>query len=133
MNRLSGEKAESLGFVAQPGELVEVARELVLCCVARDAVLPGEVIDPFPFGEADADGIVGESGAVWQARQRLACAELAASEAAACAAAERGVLVAELRGAEDALAAAHARANEAASGARGAPYGSGGAVPGRCP
>ncbi|MEZ4470608.1 MAG: sigma 54-interacting transcriptional regulator [bacterium] len=59
--------------VVEPGELIEVEGQLLLLCVRRPAVLPtGRGAAPGPWGEADADGIVGESPAAWALRDQLA-------------------------------------------------------------
>ncbi|HEU4538827.1 MAG TPA: sigma 54-interacting transcriptional regulator, partial [Polyangiaceae bacterium] len=62
--------------VLEPGDLVELRRLALLMCVERPLELPRA--DPptplHPFGEADAQGLVGESPAAWEARARVAFA-----------------------------------------------------------
>jgi two-component system nitrogen regulation response regulator GlnG/two-component system response regulator HydG len=55
------------------GDTLEVGGQLVFLCVRRPAWLPGPMLDDgFPFGEADAHGLVGESPALWELRRRIA-------------------------------------------------------------
>jgi two-component system nitrogen regulation response regulator GlnG/two-component system response regulator HydG len=61
-----------------PGCTLAFGQELVLLCVQRSAC-PAPLHQrregaPHAFGEADADGIVGESPAIWRARDELAFA-----------------------------------------------------------
>jgi two-component system, NtrC family, response regulator HydG len=51
------------------GDELRLGRNLLLLCCQRPERLSGEPPD-FPFGHADADGIVGESPAAWELRQR---------------------------------------------------------------
>jgi two-component system nitrogen regulation response regulator GlnG/two-component system response regulator HydG len=57
------------------GALVELKNELLLLCVERPPRLPA-LLAPraFPFGEADAHGMIGESPALWQLRASIAAA-----------------------------------------------------------
>ena len=57
-----------------PGDTVLLQGELLLVAVLRSRLLPGpsDAGDLHPFGEADADGIVGESPATWALRAQLA-------------------------------------------------------------
>lgn len=59
--------------LARPGELVEIA-DLALFRLSTRAPLPNPHTPslPHPFGLADADGIVGESPATWEIRERVA-------------------------------------------------------------
>jgi transcriptional regulator with AAA-type ATPase domain len=65
----------------RPGDTVMFRDEVVLLCVSRPRVLPA--LPPghplHAFGEPDADGIVGESPAVWRMRAELARAAGGAS------------------------------------------------------
>lgn len=64
--------------IVHAGEVLELAGELLFLCVKR----PGRWAEwpewlhypPFPFGEADAFGIVGESPAIWTLRRGIALA-----------------------------------------------------------
>jgi hypothetical protein len=72
VNGLSTEAAE-----LQPGDLVELKGVALFLCTARPWTLPappaGSAAWPdFPFGQADAFGIVGESAAAWELRHRVA-------------------------------------------------------------
>ncbi len=65
--------------IVRPGDTVEIERHLLLYCVerpARMAALKRATVE-MPFGEADPDGIVGESPAVWELRDEIATARLA--------------------------------------------------------
>ncbi|MEL6349754.1 MAG: sigma 54-interacting transcriptional regulator [Myxococcota bacterium] len=57
-----------------PGDCVELHRELLLLCVQRPMLIPGAsaALTLHPFGQADSDGLVGESPAAWRLRSRLA-------------------------------------------------------------
>jgi two-component system nitrogen regulation response regulator GlnG/two-component system response regulator HydG len=61
---------------ARPGDLVEISRQLLLLCTRRPPVLPAlrakHVGSPFPFGTADAFGVVGESPEAWRLRDEVA-------------------------------------------------------------
>jgi DNA-binding NtrC family response regulator len=60
-------------FVLQPGETMEIGKQLLFTCVRRKAWLSGER-QPAPsgdFGRADTTGIVGESQAIWDVRRTL--------------------------------------------------------------
>ena len=56
-----------------PGDRLALKNELLLLCVARSIREPAasELPPPFPFGEADAFGIVGESQPAWDLRLRI--------------------------------------------------------------
>ena len=59
--------------VVEPGELIEIEGQLLLWCTRRPAVLPGvRTQAPVPWGQADQDGLVGESPALWALRDQLA-------------------------------------------------------------
>ena len=59
-----------------PGDTVYIQQQLLLLCVSRPRSLPS--LQAYPreelgtFGAADADGLVGESPAMWRLRQQLA-------------------------------------------------------------
>src|SRR6266542_3938998 len=55
------------------GDAIQLGRRLLLLCTRRPAWLPARVgsVD-FPFGGADAHGIVGESAAAWRLREQIA-------------------------------------------------------------
>jgi two-component system nitrogen regulation response regulator GlnG/two-component system response regulator HydG len=57
-----------------PGDTVLLQGELLLLAVLRPRILPGpsDAGEIHPFGEADADKIVGESPAAWSLRAQLA-------------------------------------------------------------
>jgi two-component system nitrogen regulation response regulator GlnG/two-component system response regulator HydG len=58
----------------RPGECLSLAKRLLLLCEARPAPLrawPG-FAESFAFGQADHDGIVGESAAAWELRRQIA-------------------------------------------------------------
>ena len=61
-----------------PGEVVELSKELLFLCVRREPIAPSTTTDlDLPlhaFGEADAFGMVGESPAIGELRQRIAAA-----------------------------------------------------------
>ena len=59
----------------RPGDTLALKNQLLLYCTehelpARSSEYPSERVPP--FGEADADGIVGESPAVWHLREQIA-------------------------------------------------------------
>jgi two-component system nitrogen regulation response regulator GlnG/two-component system response regulator HydG len=58
----------------QPGDTVMFRAEVVLVCVSRPRSAPALQLERelHPFGEPDADGIVGESPAAWRMREQLA-------------------------------------------------------------
>lgn len=63
---------EKAVFRLAEGDTLEVGSQLVFLCVRRPAFLMGPTLDDgFPFGDADPHGIVGESAAVWEVRQRI--------------------------------------------------------------
>jgi two-component system nitrogen regulation response regulator GlnG/two-component system response regulator HydG len=59
---------------AEPGDLVEIAGELLLLVVRRTALPAAAGMTAFTFGGPDAFGIVGESPAAWELRRQLAFA-----------------------------------------------------------
>lgn len=64
--------ALATSFVAVPGDVIEIGRQIAFMCLHRPLFLPGAGIDPgFSFGEPDAHGIVGESPAIWELRRRV--------------------------------------------------------------
>ena len=72
--RVNGNEVSSA--VVRPGDVIEVERRFSLMVALRPRAWPrrerpGEPL-AFPFGEADPDGIVGESGAAWALRARVA-------------------------------------------------------------
>ena len=71
--RLNGEPVEGQAH-AQVGDLLEVQGRFSLLVTRRPSDWgPGDPWSaPFPFGEADAHGIVGESPATWELRRRIA-------------------------------------------------------------
>lgn len=71
--RLSGQDTRQ--GVVRPGDLLELQGQLVLLCVLRPSPLPAPAAPtdpPHPFGEPDADGLVGEAAAMWALREQLA-------------------------------------------------------------
>ncbi|MCB9675160.1 MAG: sigma 54-dependent Fis family transcriptional regulator [Alphaproteobacteria bacterium] len=58
--------------IAAPGDLLQVADRVLLLVTTRPEALPGQVAPRHRFGEADAQGILGESEAAWQLRERVA-------------------------------------------------------------
>ena len=56
-----------------PGDTLQVGRQLILQCVARPAWLVEK--RPLPplheFGQADGNGLVGESASIWELRQQV--------------------------------------------------------------
>lgn len=64
-----GEVREHLELRA--GEVIEVRGVCAFLCAELPAVLPPGSSSGHAFGAADVDGIVGESPAAWQLRQRL--------------------------------------------------------------
>lgn len=62
--------------VVRPGDLLEVQHQLLMYCVQRPVQLSALrylEVDPLqPFGEPDEVGMVGESPAMWEFRDRLA-------------------------------------------------------------
>jgi two-component system nitrogen regulation response regulator GlnG/two-component system response regulator HydG len=69
---IDGQLANSA--VVRVGQTLHVKGQLMFCCVQRTR-LPAALMAPVslhPFGEADALGIVGESAAAWQLRERVA-------------------------------------------------------------
>lgn len=57
-----------------PGDLIEVERRFTLLVSTRPQSWPDEasVGDPFTFGHADRDGLVGESPVAWELRRQIA-------------------------------------------------------------
>ncbi len=60
--------------LVRQGDTIEVVNRFVLLCTTRPPDWPSRpaVVEDFPFGEADAAGIVGESPSAWALRERLA-------------------------------------------------------------
>ncbi|MCB9699842.1 MAG: sigma 54-interacting transcriptional regulator [Alphaproteobacteria bacterium] len=56
----------------EPGDVLQIADRVLLYVTQRPPELPGEVGARHRFGEADAQGVVGESLAAWSLRERLA-------------------------------------------------------------
>jgi DNA-binding NtrC family response regulator len=58
------------------GDLLQIGGQLLLLCARRPLRLPADaaLADAFAFGEADRNGIVGESPQIWDLRQQLAVA-----------------------------------------------------------
>jgi DNA-binding NtrC family response regulator len=75
--RVNGTEAEEADV--RIGDTIEIDRQLVLLVTERPTEMPallhGEVTTP--FGEPDADGLLGESPAMWQLRDQLAYARKA--------------------------------------------------------
>jgi energy-coupling factor transporter ATP-binding protein EcfA2 len=70
--RVNGHEVERA--LAGPGDVIEALGRFALLFTRRPAAWPqGEAFVPaFPFGGADACGVVGESPAVWQLRRQIA-------------------------------------------------------------
>jgi two-component system response regulator HydG len=68
--------AERDKVTLRPGQVVRLRDELVLLCVLRSRMLPRHpsILALHPFGEPDANGIVGESPEAWAMRGELAAA-----------------------------------------------------------
>ncbi|MEP7052081.1 MAG: sigma 54-interacting transcriptional regulator [Pseudomonadota bacterium] len=61
----------------QPGDLLQLGKQLLFLCVREPAPTRGPLAYPeFVFGEADAHGLVGESAPAWRLRQQIAFAAL---------------------------------------------------------
>jgi two-component system nitrogen regulation response regulator GlnG/two-component system response regulator HydG len=64
--------------LVRPGDVIYLRRELLLYCVRRPEKIPPLRLFPETsigaFGEADANGIVGEAPCVWRLREKLAFA-----------------------------------------------------------
>lgn len=58
--------------VVSPGDVLHLGRQLVLVCVRRPSLFAGAPAERHPFGTVDADGLVGESAAAWEIRERIA-------------------------------------------------------------
>ncbi len=54
-----------------PGSALELAREMVLLCVAHEPFMAGGAKPGFAFGAQDAHGIVGEGARAWALRDEL--------------------------------------------------------------
>ena len=65
---------EVLRAVVRPGDLVTAVDRFAVLYTERPGDWPRQprCCDPFPFGESDAFGIVGESPAAWELRTRIA-------------------------------------------------------------
>jgi two-component system nitrogen regulation response regulator GlnG/two-component system response regulator HydG len=57
-----------------PGDLVQLGKQMLLICVRRTTSAPAwdRPEPPFPFGEPDGHGLVGESDVIWQLRRQIA-------------------------------------------------------------
>jgi DNA-binding NtrC family response regulator len=59
----------------RPGDVLEIGSQLVLLCARRPDRLPGPPLAaPHTFGQADTNGVVGESPAAWGLRAEIAFA-----------------------------------------------------------
>jgi len=60
--------------VVRPGEILEIDRQLIFLCVARAPTMRAlrESLEVHPFGAPDAFGLVGESEATWELREKIA-------------------------------------------------------------
>jgi two-component system nitrogen regulation response regulator GlnG/two-component system response regulator HydG len=59
--------------VVRPGDTVHIENQLLLLCARRAREVPRQGCEPtFPFGRADADGMVGESPASFEVREQIA-------------------------------------------------------------
>ena len=71
--------------LVRPGDVIHLRRELILYCVRRPEKIPPLRLFPEAdvgtFGEADANGIVGEAPCVWRLREKLAFAAKADTHA----------------------------------------------------
>ncbi len=67
---------ETTSGVVREGSALHVKGQLLMICVRRAREMPPAKtpLAMHPFGEPDAEGIVGESPAVWQLRERVAFA-----------------------------------------------------------
>jgi two-component system nitrogen regulation response regulator GlnG/two-component system response regulator HydG len=68
-------KGQEVGsVVVEPGELVAIHRRALLLCVERpvELLVASAPLVLHPFGEADAQGLVGESPVTWELRARIA-------------------------------------------------------------
>ena len=65
--------AEVTSATVREGDIVEVTDLYAFLCVRRPAFLPvgSEDLAPETFGDADAQGVVGESAAAWSLRRQL--------------------------------------------------------------
>jgi two-component system nitrogen regulation response regulator GlnG/two-component system response regulator HydG len=67
---------ETTRAIVRPGDMFQLGRQLLFVVVRRSVPqrVPEGACRPrdFPFGAADADGMVGESAAVWALRERIA-------------------------------------------------------------
>lgn len=71
---LHNQKESSIAH-CQPGDLLQIGKQLLFLCVRESAPLRAPLAYPeFRFGEADAHGIVGESAESWRLRQQIAFA-----------------------------------------------------------
>lgn len=56
----------------EPGDLIQVGKQLLFLCVRESAPMRAPLSYPeFPFGEADDHGVVGESAEAWRLRQKI--------------------------------------------------------------
>ena len=60
--------------IAEPGDIIEAVDRFAVLYTTRPASWPESDAwaRPFPFGEADRDGLVGESPAIWALRRQIA-------------------------------------------------------------
>jgi two-component system, NtrC family, response regulator HydG len=65
-----GRRADSVAV--EEGDRIYVEHQLLLLCVERSNELSAHAVPPFPFGEADPSGLVGESEPLWRLRERVA-------------------------------------------------------------
>jgi two-component system nitrogen regulation response regulator GlnG/two-component system response regulator HydG len=70
--KLSNNGVETNRVVARPGDLLEIGAQLMLYVTRRSIARGPRAGADFPFGEADAHGIVGESPGAWALRERVA-------------------------------------------------------------
>jgi two-component system nitrogen regulation response regulator GlnG/two-component system response regulator HydG len=72
--RMAHNGAECSSARAVPGDTIRLGGQLLFLCVARTilrSAMPGGY-DDHPFGQADSDGIVGESQPAWDLRRQIA-------------------------------------------------------------
>ncbi|MEZ4318769.1 MAG: sigma 54-interacting transcriptional regulator [Myxococcota bacterium] len=60
------------GCTIEPGHVLQIADRVLLWVTRRSGSLPGTVAPRHRFGEADPQGILGESEATWRLRERVA-------------------------------------------------------------
>jgi two-component system nitrogen regulation response regulator GlnG/two-component system response regulator HydG len=69
--RISVDGQEQDEALVREGAVVQVGQQLVLLSVERRGRLMAHAEGEFPFGAPDADGLVGESPAIWDLREKL--------------------------------------------------------------